>query len=237
MFVGAHPDDVEICCGGSIAKLVAQGCNCAIVDLTSGQLGTRGTPEIRLEEAEEAAKILGISHRVNLGIMDGSVVDGEENQIKIIEQIRRFQPKIVVSHPPFERHPDHENANKLLRTSIFKSGLRKIETQFKGERQQPHRPKRMFCYMQSYEFPRKPDFCLDISDFFEKKLEAVFAHRSQVLAPGENPSGPQTKLYNNQFANIIEARARHFGALCGVKYAEPFLAVETVLLEDLSVFL
>jgi N-acetylglucosamine malate deacetylase 1 len=235
MFIGAHPDDVEICSGGAIAKLVKEGRYVTIADLTAGEMGTRGTPEERLEEAKKAAKILGVEERINLGMPDGNIELSQENILKIIRILRLYRPKIIVFHPPFERHPDHEDAHKLIRTAMFKSGLIKIETEYKGIKQDRFRIRKMFCYMQSYQFPEKPDFYVDISETIEQKMESIKAYRTQVFIPGESdPDSIPTRLYRPEFLDEIESRAKYFGSLTGVRYAEAFMSIEPVGLNSLS---
>jgi len=232
---GAHPDDIELGCGGAIAKLVSEGKTVAAVDLTGGELGTRGSSEIRLGEAEDAARRLGLTARVNLGIEDGGVAVTKDNELKVIRMLRHFRPSIVLMHPPFERHPDHEAGHRLIRSAMFKSGLRRIETEFDGERQEPYRIRKMYCYMQAYDFQTKPDFYVDISGFFEAKLNAVQAYVSQVYVEGKSKvNGPATRLSRPEFLVELEARARYFGSLLGVEHAEAFLSVEPLLLNSLT---
>ncbi len=232
---GAHPDDIEICCGGCLAKLASEGKRTAIVDLTTGQMGTRGTPEIRLEEAEKAKEILGAAFRENLGMQDGNIEISNRTLLKVISVLRKYRPEIVLMHPPFERHPDHENTHKLIRTAMFKAGLKKIETEFEGRPQGRYRIRKMYSYMQSYEFPGKPDFYVDVSDFFDKKMDSIKAYASQVYIKGITPdSEPVTRLNRPEFLEEIEARSIHFGNLIGVRHAESFLSVEPVGLSSLS---
>lgn len=236
--IGAHPDDIELSCGGTVAKLVKEGRKVALADCTTGELGTRGTAEIRLKEAEEAAKILGVFKRVNLYMQDGAITPTPEYVQKMISLLRLFSPKAVLMHPGFERHPDHEGAHKIVREAMFKSGLAKIQTLIKGKQQEKYRSRKMYCYMQSYPFVTKPDFYVDISDTHEIKMEAIKAYKSQVHIPGATDTGePQTRLSRPEFLDEIEARARYFGSLIGVKYAEAFSSVEPVAFNSISALL
>jgi N-acetylglucosamine malate deacetylase 1 len=236
LFFGAHPDDVEISAGGSIAKLVNEGKNVAVVDLTSGEMGTRGSADERIEESEKAANILGIKNRLNLRIKDGYIDSSEENIYKIIQVLRHFKPKIIIMHPSFERHPDHEAAHRLIRKAMFKSGLIKIDTKYNDIKQERFRIRKMFCYMQSYEFTRKPDFYLDISDTIEQKMNSIKAYKTQVFIPGQSAIDNEitTRLYRPEFLDEIESRAKYFGSLIGVRYAEAFVAIEPVGLSSFS---
>lgn len=232
---GAHPDDVELGCGGTVAKLTAEGKRVVIVDLTAGELGSRGNAEIRLKEAEKAGKKLNLVERLNLGLPDGNIEQSRENIIKVIKIIRKYRPKAILVTPHFERHPDHESANRLVRTALFKSGLHKIETELDGKKQEPYRTRRLFAYMMSYQFSRRPDFYVDISDYFEKKMEAIYCYASQVHIEGQkNENEPETRLSRPEFLLELEARARYFGTLIGVKYAEAFQSTEPVLVRDMS---
>ncbi|MBM2813867.1 MAG: LmbE family protein [Ignavibacteria bacterium] len=236
--IGAHPDDIELSCGGTIAKLTDEGKSVAIVDCTRGESGTRGTPEIRLDEAKKAAEILGVKYRVNLGMEDGNIEVNKKNILEIIKTIRIFRPSAVLFHPPYERHPDHEAVHKLVRTGMFKSGLRKIVTEYNGIQLEPHRIRKMFCYMQSYTFPNNPDFYVDVSSTHEKKMGAIKAYTSQVFVEGVSRTDePVTRLSRPEFIDELEARALYFGSLIGVKYAEVFSSVEPIGLRSLSVLL
>ncbi|MEJ5244202.1 MAG: bacillithiol biosynthesis deacetylase BshB1 [Bacteroidota bacterium] len=235
LVIDAHPDDAEISAGGAIAKLTAAGKKVAIVDCTRGEMGTRGNPDLRLQESLEATKILKVSHRINLGMMDGFIDESPESLYRVISIIRRFKPKIILTHPPFERHPDHEAVHRLVRNALFKSGLTKIHTELNGEEQEIYRTRKIFCFMQSYQFERKPDFYIDISDFQEIKMRAIEAFASQVYVTGnENTNEPQTKLSSPEFKEELVARAKYFGSLIGVRYAEAYLSVEPVGISCLS---
>lgn len=235
LFFGAHPDDVELAAGGTVAKLTAEGKKVAVCDLTGGEMGTRGSIFIREKEANAAAEILGLQYRINLGMPDGYLVQTDENVLKVIKVLRRFRPKIVVMNQPIERHPDHESAHRIIRTAMFKSGLQKIETQFNGESQERFRIRKMFCYMQSYEYEGKPSFYVDVSDSFETKMKSIRAYSSQVYVAGESaPDEPQTRLSRPEFLEEIESRAIYFGTLIGCRYGESFSAVEPLGIWSLS---
>ena len=227
---GAHPDDVELAAGGTIAKLVAEGRRVVIADMTQGEMGTRGSEETRMKEAFNAAKILGVEERINLVLPDGYISDKDENILKTIKIIRKYMPLAVIIPPAFDRHPDHEAANRIVRTAMFKSGLLKIETG-----QERHRIRKMYSYMMSYDFQSKPDFYVDVSDTFQIKMNAIKTYISQVHVPGESdPGGPVTRLSRPEFIEEIEARAIYFGTKIGVRYAEAFYSVEPLGLSSLS---
>lgn len=229
MAIGAHPDDVELACGGTIAKLARGGKRVGLVDLTSGELGTRGTPEIRAREAEEAAGILGVQVRENLGMADGNIQLSIENRLKVIGCIRHYRPEILLFPHWLERHPDHEHAHQLCRESWFYSGLSKIETERGGVRQEPFRPRCYYHFMQTYEFA--PSFVVDISGQFEQRMQAVRAFRSQVYDPSSTE--PQTFLSTPDFLHLLETRFAYYGDRIGRKYGEPFFSVNVVGIEDL----
>lgn len=233
--IGAHPDDVELGAGGTIAKLTSEGFKVAIIDLTKGESGTRGTPEQRIEESLKAKEILGVSFRENLEMPDTKLAINDENVLKLINIIRKYRPNSIVIPAVFERHPDHENASRLVRDAMFKSGLLKYKTYFENESQERYRIRKMYSYLQSYEFPHKASFYVDISSSFETKMNAIKAYSSQVFIPGESdPEGPVTRLFRPEFLEEIEARAIYFGTLTGVRYAEAFLSLEPISISSLS---
>ncbi|MFA7626777.1 MAG: bacillithiol biosynthesis deacetylase BshB1 [Candidatus Kapaibacterium sp.] len=234
MVIGAHPDDAELFCGGTIAKLSKENKSVVLVDLTKGEMGTRGTPEIREKEAENAAKVLGIQERVNLNLRDGFIRKDEESLYKLVSAIRHYRPKIILTHPWFERHPDHENAHLLVRDAIFKSGLLKFVTVHDGIEQEIFRTRRVYCYMQTYQFPKQADFYVDISDVHDVKIKAIQAFTSQVFVEGNDNNEQQTRISSPEYMEELVARARYFGGLTGVKYAEAFLSVEPLALSSLS---
>ncbi|TAL67130.1 MAG: bacillithiol biosynthesis deacetylase BshB1 [Bacteroidetes bacterium] len=235
LFVGAHPDDVELGAGGTISKLTKEKKNVVIVDFTSGELGTRGSGETRLKESQKAAHILGVRERINLGLPDGFLKADDDSVNKAIFIIRKYRPKIVVMNPEYERHPDHEAVHRIMRSAMFKSGLLRIETKDNGKNQEPFRTRKLLSYQQAYAFHRKPDLIIDISDTFKTKMKAIQAYTSQVYVPGiSNPDGPVTRLSRPEFLEELEARAIYFGTLVGCRYAEPFLSIEPVGLNSLS---
>ena len=216
--IGAHPDDVELGCGGTLAKLISEGKTVAVVDLTQGELGTRGTNITRAEEAAEASQILGISARENLKMKDGFILNTEEYQLQIVKMIRKYQPEIVLANAIEDRHPDHAKASKLVSDACFLSGLIKIETQLDGENQKQWRPKQVFHYIQWKNIT--PDFVVDISDFMEKKIEACLAYKTQFYDP--NSKEPMTPIATKDFLESLTYRAQDLGRLSGVAYAEGF---------------
>lgn len=216
--IGAHPDDVELGCGGTIAKLISEGKTVAIVDLTQGELGTRGTNITRAEEAANASKILGISSRENLKLKDGFLNNSEEYQLEVVKMIRKYQPEIVLANSIDDRHPDHAKAAKLVSDACFLAGLVKIETQLDGENQKPWRPKQIFHYIQWKNVT--PDFVIDISDFMEKKIEACLAYKTQFYDP--NSKEPMTPIATKDFLESLTYRAQDLGRLSGVDFAEGF---------------
>ena len=211
----AHPDDAELNCGGTIAALVAQGKSAGVVDMTQGEMGTRGTIESREFEANTASKVLGLAYRVNLNLGDSYVENTRQNQLKIIEQVRKCRPHICILGAPSDRHPDHGKATQLCIDALFYSGLSKIETKSSHE---PWRPKHILHYMQDRPF--EPDFVFDISEHWETKKKAILAFSTQfnVDEPGEEP---ETYISSKKYFKQLEARARYFGHLAGFEYGEP----------------
>ncbi len=229
---GAHPDDVELGCGGTIAKEIFLGKKVGIIDLTRGELGTRGSVEIRNQEATAAAKILGVSVRENLDMRDGFFVNDEAHQLKIIEMIRKYKPEIVLCNAIDDRHIDHGKGSQLVSDACFLSGLIKIETEHKGEKQEVWRPKLVYHYIQWKNIT--PDFVVDITGFNEKRVEAILAYSSQFYNPNSNE--PETLIASKNFLESLNYRAQDLGRLIGTDYAEGFtveryLAVNS--LEDL----
>ena len=216
--IGAHPDDVELGCGGTLAKLISEGKKVAIVDLTQGELGTRGTNVTRAQEAASASEILGISARENLKMKDGFILNSEEYQIQIVKMIRKYQPEIVLANAVDDRHPDHAKAAKLVSDACFLSGLVKIETELDGENQKQWRPKQVFHYIQWKHIT--PDFVIDISNFMDKKIEACLAYKTQFYDPNSNE--PMTPIATKDFLESLTYRAQDLGRLSGVEFAEGF---------------
>lgn len=216
--IGAHPDDIELGCGGTIIKLISEGKKVGIIDLTEGELGTRGTRETRYEEAAKAAEILGVSERENLGFRDGFLNNSEDYQLKIVEKIRKYRPEIVFANAIDDRHPDHAKAAKLVSDACFLSGLRKIET-FDGDKlQEVWRPKHIFHYIQWKHIV--PDFVIDITGFLDKKIEACLAYKTQFYDP--NSKEPVTPIATKDFLDSLTYRAQDLGRLSGVSFAEGF---------------
>lgn len=226
--IGAHPDDVELGCGGTLAKLISEGKKVAIVDLTQGELGTRGTNFTRAEEAAEASKILRISARENLKMKDGFIQNSEEYQMKIVTMIRKYQPEIVLSNAIDDRHPDHAKASKLVSDACFLSGLVKIETVLEGNNQQPWRPKHIFNYIQWKNIT--PDFVIDITDFMQKKIDACLAYKTQFYDP--NSTEPITPIATKDFLESLTYRAQDLGRLSGVDFAEGFTTEKLIALKN-----
>lgn len=219
----AHPDDVELCAGGTMCLLAKQGYKTGIVDLTRGELGSRGTPALRQEEAAAASAIMGIEARENLGIPDGDIQDTASNRLKIITAIRRYRPHIVFINPLIDRHPDHGNAANLVKSALFYAGLRKIETpDAAGKPLAPWRPDHVLHYMQSTTF--EPDLIVDVSDVWPQRMEAMLSYKSQFFNPDYEPTAdePQTFISNPDYVKWIEARARTYGYMIGATFGEPF---------------
>ena len=216
--IGAHPDDVELGCGGTIAKMIAAGKSVAIVDLTRGELGTRGTDLTRAEEAAKASEILKVSARENLEMKDGFLQNSEEYQLKIVKMIRKYQPTIVFSNAIDDRHPDHAKAHKLVSDACFLAGLPKIETVLDGQSQTAWRPKQIFSYIQWKNIT--PDFVVDISGFLDKKIEACLAYKTQFYDPDSKE--PMTPIATKDFLESLTYRAQDLGRLSGVEFAEGF---------------
>ena len=216
----AHPDDTELCCGGTLAALVNQGQKAGVIDFTKGEMGSRGTPELRMEEAKKAAEVIGLSVRENLDLPDTKIENKEEYRLEIIQKVRRYRPHICLVGAPSDRHPDHGNATQLALDAIFYSGLIKIETtDSDGNSQEPWRPSHILHYMQDRPF--EPDIVFDITDTFETKKEAILAFSSQFNVENHGEE-PETYISSSKFFKGIEARARHYGHLIGAEFGEPF---------------
>ncbi len=213
---GTHPDDVELFCGGTIARLVEQGCRVGIVDLTEGELGTRGNAQQRRKEAEIAANILGVHIRENAAIPDGNIELNSQNRQTIIHFVRKFQPALVIAPFDQDRHPDHEHASRLITEACFYAGLHKIE-----DGQKAHRPKGIIYYFSHYL--EQPTFVVDISDFFKTKLMGLEAYESQFFSGTQRRTQEkETYISTMSFWQSIEMRAKFYGHLIGVEYGEPF---------------
>ena len=227
---GAHPDDVELGCGATIAKEISLGKKVGIVDLTRGELGTRGSADLRDIEAANAAKILGVSVRENVRFADGFFVNDKEHQLEVIKMIRKYQPDIVLCNAIDDRHIDHSKGSKLVSDACFLSGLKRIETEFDGKKQEQWRPKLVYHYIQWKNI--EPDFVVDVSDFMNIKEEAVLAYSSQFYDPTSNE--PETPITSKNFTDSINYRAKDLGRLIGVDYAEGFTTERYVAVKNLS---
>ncbi|HLF53391.1 bacillithiol biosynthesis deacetylase BshB1 [Flavobacterium sp.] len=227
---GAHPDDVELGCGGTIAKEIALGKKVGIIDLTRGELGTRGSAEIRDQEANAAAKILGVAVRENLNMRDGFFVNDESHQLKIIQMIRKYKPEIVICNAIDDRHIDHGKGSKLVSDACFLSGLLKVETSIDGENQAAWRPKLVYHYIQWKNI--EPDFVVDITGYTDKKTEAIMAYGSQFYNPNTNE--PVTPIATKNFLDSIHYRAQDLGRLIGTDYAEGFTVERSVAVNSLG---
>lgn len=218
LFFGAHPDDVELGCGATIAKEVSLGKKVGIIDLTRGELGTRGTAEIRDEEAKNAAEILGVSVRENLAMRDGFFINDENHQMEVIKMIRKYRPEIVICNAVDDRHIDHGKGSKLVSDACFLSGLIKIETEIDAISQAAWRPKLVYHYIQWKDL--KPDFVVDVTGFMEKKVSSLLAYKSQFFDP--NSDEPTTPIATKNFQDSILYRAQDLGRLINSEYAEGF---------------
>ncbi|HEY4616817.1 MAG TPA: bacillithiol biosynthesis deacetylase BshB1 [Flavobacterium sp.] len=227
---GAHPDDVELGCSGTILKEISLGKTVGIVDLTRGELGTRGSATIRDQEANAAAKILGVSVRENLEMRDGFFVNDEKHQIEIIKMIRKYQPEIVLCNAIDDRHIDHGKGSKLVSDSCFLSGLMKVETELEGEKQQAWRPKLVYHYIQWKNIV--PDFVVDITGFTEKKTESILAYGSQFY--DANSKEPESPISSKNFLESLNYRSRDLGRLTGVEHAEGFTVERYLAVNSLA---
>jgi bacillithiol biosynthesis deacetylase BshB1 len=216
---GAHPDDVELGCGGTLLGAIAEGKKVGVIDLTKGELGTRGTTSQRLKEAQLACEVMGLTIRENLGMADGFFLNDKEHQFAIIETIRRFQPSIIFCNAPEDRHPDHGRAASLVEEASFLSGLSKIKTTHNGVEQSAWRPTQVFHYIQSRSLT--PNFVVDISAHMDKKMESILAHSSQFYDPNSNE--PETFISGTAFLEFVKGRAKELGQQIGVQYAEGFI--------------
>lgn len=216
--IGAHPDDVELGCSGTLSKEIAQGKKVGILDLTQGELGTRGSAETRMIEAKNAAKILNVAVRENLKFSDGFFINDKKHQTEIIKIIRKYRPEIVLCNAIDDRHIDHPKGGKLVSDACFLSGLRKIETHFEGQLQEAWRPKQVYHYIQWKSLT--PDFVVDISEFMDKKMQSVMAYQSQFFDPESKE--PETPISSKNFLQSVEYRAMDLGRIIGVEYGEGF---------------
>jgi bacillithiol biosynthesis deacetylase BshB1 len=227
---GAHPDDVELGCGATIAKEISLGKKIGIIDLTRGELGTRGSAEIRDQEAKDAAEILGVSVRENLRFEDGFFTNDKLHQLEVIKMIRKYQPEIVLCNAIDDRHIDHGKGSKLVSDGCFLSGLMRIETNLDNKIQEKWRPKVVYHYIQWKNI--KPDFVLNVTGFMDKKIEAVKAYKTQFYDPKSNE--PETPITSKNFIDSILYRANDLGRLIGVEYGEGFTTERFVAVESLD---
>jgi bacillithiol biosynthesis deacetylase BshB1 len=230
LVLAAHPDDAELGCGGTIAKHVSLGSKVGIVDFTKGELGTRGTIETREEEANASAKILGLSARENLSFKDGFFKNDESHQREVVRMIRKYQPDIVLANAIHDRHPDHGKGAELAFHSCFLAGLSKIETKEKETVQKPWRPKVLYHYIQSQMIA--PNFVVDVSEFWDKKMEAVKAFKSQFHDP--NSKEPETYISSEGFLKMLDARGIELGHAIGARYGEGFTVNRTIGVNELT---
>jgi bacillithiol biosynthesis deacetylase BshB1 len=227
---GAHPDDVELSCGATIAKEISLGKKVGIVDLTRGELGTRGSAEIRDVEAADAAKILGVDIRENLRFRDGFFVNDETHQLEVIKMLRKYRPDVVICNAVDDRHIDHGKGSRLVSDACFLSGLMKIETQLNGAGQQAWRPKQVYHYIQWKNLV--PDFVVDVTRFIDKKVDSLMAYKSQFYDP--DSSEPVTPIATKNFKDSILYRAADLGRLINTEYAEGFTAERYVAVNSLG---
>jgi bacillithiol biosynthesis deacetylase BshB1 len=229
---GAHPDDIELCCAGTLIKLAQQGYRTAAITLTRGEAGTRGTPEIRQKEFDAAAAMMQVAAHRQLDMPDGAIEETYENKLKLVRVIRELRPRVVATVHWESRHPDHLHTSNLVRESAMIAGLKNLTAE--GERArlgEPWRPFRVLYYPERYEIP--PSFVVDISDSFEQKMRAVYAHESQFHGPNMSKYGAEkTSISRPEFLEFIETRNRYWGAMIGVKYGEAFVAREPVRIDD-----
>ena len=223
---GVHPDDVELGCSGTLMAAIAEGKKVGVIDLTRGELGTRGTVESRKAEAASAAAIMGVHVRENLGMADGFFQNDEAHQRKVIEMIRKYQPDIILANAFEDRHPDHGRSAKLVADAAFLSGLRKIETNSGGSIQEIWKPAYVFHYIQDRFI--QPSFVVDITAHFDKKMEAVLAYTTQFYSGTSGSDEPQTYISSSQFLETVKARALMLGKRVGVAYAEGYYTEKTI---------
>jgi N-acetylglucosamine malate deacetylase 1 len=225
----AHPDDVELSCAGILMKHIDMGRKAGIIDLTEGELGTRGNAPLRLKEAAEAAKIIGVEVRENLGMADGFFSNDKEHQLKIIQKIRQYRPEIVLCNAPADRHPDHGRAAQLVLESFFYAGLRKIGTIMDGQPQQEWRPRAVYHYIQFNNL--QPAIAVDITPYMERKMQAIKAFKSQFYDP--DSTEPPTVISSPEYMDHIYHRAAETGRIIGVKYAEGLISARYPGVNDL----
>lgn len=232
---GVHPDDIELSCAGTLLVEKKNGKKVGIVDLTRGELGTRGTAKTRDEEARNSAKVLGIDIRENLEMADAFFRNDEENQRKIISVLRKYRPEIILCNAPDDRHPDHGRSATLVADAAFLSGLRKIETFDNQKAQQVWKPKYVFNYVQDVYI--NPSFVIDISEVIDQKLASIREFKTQFFVPGENDNEPQTYISSPEFLESVINRSKMFGKMIGVKHAEGFISKKMIGVKTFDAFI
>ena len=228
--IGVHPDDIELSCAGTILKEIASGKKVGVLDLTHGELGTRGSGPLRLIEAQKSAEILGLACRDNLGMADGFFKNDQKHIVQIAHILRKYQPDIVLSNAPSDRHPDHGRASKLISDACFYSGLRRIKTKQDGELQEAWRPKAIYNYIQDRFI--EPHFVVDITPFVETKMDSIKAFSSQFYNPGSNE--PESPLTMKNFFEFVRARMADMGRYIHADYAEGYLVERPAGVESLG---
>lgn len=227
--IGAHPDDVELGCSATIAKEISKGKTVGIVDLTRGELGTRGSAETRDKEASNAAKLLGVNTRINMRFADGFFVNDKQHQLELIKVIRTYKPDIVLCNAINDRHIDHGKGSQLVSDACFLSGLKKIETEVEGKQQEYWRPKHVYHYIQWKNIT--PDFVVDVTGFMDKKMASVLAYKTQFY--DANSKEPETPITSQNFTDSINYRARDLGRLIGTDFGEGFTVERYVAVDSL----
>lgn len=229
LIIAAHPDDAEMCAGGTLLAHTQKGYKAGIIDLTQGELGTRGTPETRKQEAQAAARILGLSIRENMEFQDGFFTNDQAHQLAIIKKIRQYQPEIVITNAPTDRHPDHGRASELVKEAAFYAGLRKVETEQEGKLQEHWRPHIVYHFIQYYHI--EPELVVDIEPFVDQKIEAIKAYRSQFYDPESDE--PETILTSPDFFEFLKGRWRELGSAAHLNIGEGFVSQRTIAVDDL----
>lgn len=229
LVIAAHPDDSELACSGTIAAHVKKGYKVGVLDLTQGEMGTRGTPEIRLEESMEAAKRLGLSMRDNLGFKDVFFEDDFKHQVQIVKYLRKYKPEIILANAVSDRHPDHGKGGSVASKACFLSGLRKIETEWEGKAQEVWRPKCIYHFIQNNYI--HPDFVVDVTEFWEQKMNSIKAFKSQFYDP--NSKEPESFISSSGFLDFIDARGKEFGHSINSTYGEGFTVERMIGVSDL----
>lgn len=224
IFFGAHADDIELSCGGTAVKSVKDGLRIGIIELTRGEMGTRGTPQTRKRESQAAAKILGASFREQLDFGDGNLQTGREQELQIIEVVRRHRPKLVIAPWPDDRHPDHTRTGRIVTEASFYAGLRSLKTELPE-----HRPQAVLYYLQNYMVP--PSLVVNVTKQWKTKMRAISAYKSQFHDPSSKE--PQTFISDPKFMEMIEARGKHYGALIGAAYGEAYVSKQPPRVDDL----